>query len=104
MSTGNRWLKVKLVGVESNRTAIGARVDVKTGTRSQSQEVQSQSSYYSVNDFRLHFGLGDHDQVDTVTVRWPNGQRETLKGVAANRLIVVEEGNGIVGFDELRPS
>ena len=101
VGTGNHWLKVKLIGVESNRTAIGARVDVKAGTRSQSQEVHSQSSYYSVNDLRLHFGLGESDRADTLTVRWPNGRRETLENVAADRLIFVEEANGIVKSTEL---
>ena len=101
VGTGNHWLKVKLIGVESNRTAIGARVDVRAGTRSQSQEVHSQSSYYSVNDLRLHFGLGESDRADTLTIRWPNGRRETLENVAADRLIFVEEAKGIVKATEL---
>ncbi len=96
VATGHHWLKVKLIGVESNRTAIGARVDVTAGVRSQSQEVHSQSSYYSVNDLRLHFGLGDRDQADILTIRWPNGKRETLRNVAADHLVFVEEGKGIV--------
>ena len=54
----NHWLKVKLTGVESNRSAIGARVTVRYGDKIQAQEVLSQSSYLSVNDSRLHFGLG----------------------------------------------
>ena len=96
VSTGHRWLKVKLVGTMSNRTAIGARVDVRHGKRSQSQEVQSQSSYYSVNDFRLHFGLGTDSKADEVSIRWPSGERESLKDLPGNRLVVVEEGRGVV--------
>ena len=102
VETGNHWLKVKLVGVDSNRTAIGGRVDLMAGGRSQSQEVQSQSSYYSVNDFRLHFGLGASERADTISIRWPNGGRETLKNVAADRLVIVEEGSGIVDSRNLR--
>ncbi len=102
VSTGNRWLKVKLAGVESNRTAIGARVDLRAGARRQSQEVQSQSSYYSVNDLRLHFGLGEATQADEVTVRWPSGKREVLRELPANRLVHVEEGRGVVRMDRLR--
>src|SRR5437868_8065384 len=55
-SKGN-WLKVKLEGTKSNRSAIGARVIVRYGTAVQAQAVLSQSSYYSCNDPRLHFGL-----------------------------------------------
>ena len=55
---GNRWLKVQLAGVKSNRNAIGARVVARYGIRRQVQEVCAQSSFYSVNDRRLHFGLG----------------------------------------------
>ena len=52
----NSWLKVKLIGTKSNRSAIGARVQVKSDLHLQTQEVTSQSSYYSHNDLRLHFG------------------------------------------------
>lgn len=96
VSTRHHWLKVKLVGTKSNRTAIGARVDVLHGSRSQSQEVQSQSSYYSVNDFRLHFGLGTDAKADEVSVRWPSGKRERLKDLPGDRLVVIEEGRGVV--------
>ena len=104
VATGHRWLKVKLHGVESNRTAIGARVDVRCGSRWQSQEVQSQSSYYSVNDLRLHFGLGDRAQADELLVRWPNGLRERFEAVSANRVVHLEEGRGIVRSQRLRGS
>ena len=96
ISSANHWLKVKLTGVDSNRTAIGARVDVRSGDRTQSQEVQSQTSYYSVNDFRLHFGLGAAFEADRLTVRWPSGKRETLRSVPADRVVYIEEGRGIV--------
>ena len=96
VSTGNHWLKVKLFGVESNRTAIGARIELQAGGRRQVQEVQSQSSYYSVNDLRLHFGLGSNSKVDELSVRWPNGLREQFRELPADRLLHIEEGNGIV--------
>ncbi|MBI1791963.1 MAG: CRTAC1 family protein, partial [Acidobacteria bacterium] len=71
----NHWLKVKLIGVESNRSAIGARVTAIYGGRRQSQEVLAQSSFYSVNDTRLHFGLGPEEKAD-LEIRWPSGRRE----------------------------
>ena len=91
----NRWLKVKLVGVKSNRGAIGARVTAHYGGRMQAQEVLSQSSFYSASDSRLHFGLGAVATAD-LEIRWPHGGRETLKNVPAGQLITVKEGSGIV--------
>lgn len=89
----NRWLKLKLVGVKSNRSAIGASVIVTAGGRKQRQDVMSQSSFYSQNDLRLHFGLGQADQADTVEIRWPLGLRETYRKVKANQILVLKEGS-----------
>jgi len=91
----HHWLKVKLQGTKSNRSAIGARIVVHYGKRVQVQEVLSQSSYYSTNDTRLHFGLGAEKTAD-LSIRWPNGTREEFKAVAADQLIVIKEGSGIV--------
>jgi hypothetical protein len=95
MRGANHWLKIKLTGTKSNRSAIGARVVVRYGKKTQAQEVLSQSSFYSVNDSRLHFGLGPEKTVD-VTIRWPSGLHEELKAIAADQLIVVKEVAGIV--------
>jgi hypothetical protein len=94
VSGGHHWIKLKLNGVKSNRSAIGARVTVTYGGKLQAQEVLSQSSYLSVNDSRLHFGLGSVDTVD-IEIRWPLGQVEKLQGVKADQLIHVTEGRGI---------
>jgi hypothetical protein len=61
----------------------------------QAQEVLSQSSFYSVNDARLHFGLGAALAAD-LEIRWPNGLKESVSKVAADQLIVINEGEGIV--------
>ena len=95
VSGGAHWLKVKLVGVKSNRSAIGARVTAHYGGRVQAQEVLSQSSFYSASDRRLHFGLGAATKAD-LEIRWPNGGRERVEGVMADRLVVVREGAGVV--------
>ncbi len=94
VTPGHHWIKVKLQGVKSNRSAIGARVTVRYGDKVQAQEVLSQSSYLSVNDSRLHFGLGAAAAVD-VEIRWPLGLVEKLTRVAADQLIYVTEGSGI---------
>ena len=92
---GNRWIKLRLEGTKSNRSAIGARVLVRYGGHVQAQEVMSQSSYLSSNDPRLHFGLGAATTAD-VEVHWPSGLVETHTGVAANQLLTLREGGSIV--------
>jgi hypothetical protein len=95
VSGSNHWAKVKLVGTKSNRSAIGARVTVRYGGHVQAQEVLSQASFYSANDLRLHFGLGEATKLD-LEVRWPSGGTEKFAGVDADRLITIREGGGIV--------
>jgi len=93
---GNQnWVKVKLEGVKSNRSAIGARVLAHYGGKTQAQSVLSQCSFYSCNDPRLHFGLGTHTTVD-LEVRWPNGMVEAFKRMPVNRLVTLREGAGMV--------
>ena len=92
-------MKVKLVGVKSNRSAIGARVVAHYGGKQQAQEVLAQSSFLSVHDRRLHFGLGTADTVD-LDIRWPSGIRQSFKSVQANRLVTIDEVKGIVATQE----
>ena len=84
-------------GTRSNRSAIGATVVVTAGGRTQAQAVLSQSSYYSHDDFRLHFGLGDqpHRSIGSRS-RWPaGGKPDRSSERACDRPIVsstIEEG------------
>jgi enediyne biosynthesis protein E4 len=91
----NHWLKVQLEAVTSNRSAIGARVTARYGRRLQVQELISQSSFLSVNDKRLHFGLGPETSA-SLEVRWPNGVKQMFANVPANHLVLIREGAGIV--------
>ncbi len=93
-TAGHHWLLVRLVGTQSNRSAIGARVRVVTGDTTQIGEVQGGGSYLSQNDLRLHFGLGAASRVDRLEVRWPNGLEEVWTGVQADRVLTLEEGSG----------
>ena len=103
VSGGNHWLKVLPVGSTSNRSAIGASVTVTYGGHRQVQAVSGQSSYLSVDDRRLHYGLGKSASSD-VEIRWPNGKVEKIAGVPADQLIVVREGSGIVRRDAFKNS
>ncbi|HEY1803804.1 MAG TPA: CRTAC1 family protein, partial [Terracidiphilus sp.] len=113
-STLNRnWIKIRAVGVKSNRTGIGARIKVvaQTGTPQltakpdaagklpplvQIDEVRSCNGYYSASDLRLHFGLAEAKKADLVEIRWPSGQVDSWKNLDANRLYVLEEGGRIL--------
>ena len=92
---GNHWIKIRLEGVKSNRSAIGARVVVRYGGKVQVQELMSQSSFLSSNDPRLHFGLGAATTAD-VEVHWPSGLVETVKSAPSNQLLTLREGSGQV--------
>jgi hypothetical protein len=86
------WLEVRLVGRQSNRSAIGARLRFVTGDVVQLREVAGGGSYLSQNDFRAHVGLGTSVQVDRLEVRWPNGREEQWSGVKADQVVTLVEG------------
>jgi len=92
---GGHWLKVKLEGTKSNRSAIGATVIVKYGAKKQAQAVLSQGSFFSVNDLRLHFGLGSERTAD-LEIRWPSGAVERIAAVDGDQLVTLKEGLGVV--------
>jgi hypothetical protein len=96
-----RWLKVRLVGTKSNRSAIGARVIARYGGKAQVRERMAQSSFLCANDPRLHFGLGSAVKAD-LEVIWPSGRKEKIPGAPAGRLVTIREGEGIVKIEEFR--
>ena len=96
----NNWLMVKTIGTESNRDGIGARIEVHSGGLTQSTEIRSGASYLSHNDLRAHFGLGQRETIDLLAVRWPSGLEERFENLSANRLVVLQEGEGIIPIDQ----
>jgi hypothetical protein len=92
----NHWIMIKCVGTRSNRSAIGTRVKVTSSGHSQIDEVMSGSSYYSQNDFRLHFGLGRATKADSVELNWPSGLKESFQNLPADHLFVFQEAKGIL--------
>jgi hypothetical protein len=90
LKSSNGWLQVALEGKKSNRSAIGARVTVRYGGKVQVQEKLAQGSFYSVNDPRLHFGLGVAATAD-VEVRWPSGGVQKLAGVKPGQVLKIVE-------------
>lgn len=87
------WLQVELVGVQSNRDAVGARISIKVNGKPQMREIVLGDGYGSQNSLRQHFGIGDAVSVDEVVVKWPrSGIVQTFKNVAADRIIEITEG------------
>ncbi len=91
------WLGLKLVGTQSNRSAIGARVRLVSAAGTQVQEVRGGGSYYSQNDLRVLFSLASATSPVkvpyTIEVRWPNGREETWTALAPDRYHTLKEGS-----------
>jgi hypothetical protein len=92
----NHWVSFSLEGTTCNRLALNARVKVTAGDLVQTSEVISGGSYLSQSDLRLHFGLASHDTIDQAEVVWPDGRKELLTHLAADKFYVVREGQGII--------
>jgi hypothetical protein len=95
--------------VKSNRTAINTRLHCVTKTadgktHQQTDEVRSGGGYFSQNDLRIHFGLGEATSVDLLEIRWPTGEMQTFKNLAGNKLYVVKEGESTPHAQELSPA
>ena len=87
----NHWLRVRLIGRQSNRSAIGAYVRIVCGGQPQMHLVKGGGSYASTSDHTLHFGLGDQTVVDELEIHWPGGTVQKLAGVAADQVLSVIE-------------
>ncbi len=88
---GHAWIEIALEGRASNRSAIGATVVVSAGGRRQARAVLSQSSYYSHDALRLHFGLGESSRVEEIEIRWPSGRVQRERNVDARRVVTIVE-------------
>ena len=93
---GRHWVSFELAGTKSNRLAIGARLKLVAGGMTQTSQILSGGSYLSQNDLRVHFGLGAATKIESLEIRWPSGEMETLKDLDADRFYAVLEGKGIV--------
>ncbi|MDQ8186501.1 CRTAC1 family protein [Pelagicoccus sp. SDUM812002] len=98
----NNWVRIQLVGTESNRDAIGAEVELRIGNRSLSRRVMPTRSYLSQSESLLTFGLGKAWKVREAIVRWPNGLVERFETIPLRELVVLVEGQGVApGREEL---
>jgi hypothetical protein len=99
----NKWLEIKLTGVNTNKSAIGTKVRVKAAINNVSRwlarVVEGQSGYCGQN-LDLHFGLGDADVIDSIKVEWLSGLDEYFTNVGVNQIIRIVEGQGIIGIHQ----
>jgi hypothetical protein len=92
----NHWLEVFLIGTRSNRDGVGASLKLVAGDLVRYEQRKGGMSYMSAHDPRVHFGLGSHSSVDSLEIRWPSGTVTTLKNLAADQIVSVQEGTGLV--------
>jgi len=98
---GNHFVSLRLVGVQSNRSAIGARVSLYAGGRRQVQEVRSGSTFLSQSDLRLHFGLGSADSIERIEIEWPYAKsNDTVRGTKADQFLTITEGRGVTASQQ----
>ncbi len=87
----NNWLMLNLIGTKSNRDAIGARVKITAGGKTQTAQEKSTTGYLSQNDHRMHFGLAKNDAVDKIEIKWPSGKIQVIENTKANQILTVTE-------------
>ena len=92
----NEGLRIKLVGTKSNRDGIGTRVILTAPNGTQDQTLWSGGSYLSSSELVLTFGLGTSRKAESIELRWPSGRVDHLSNVAADQVITVKEGQGII--------
>ncbi len=99
----NNYLTINTVGVESNRNGIGARITVTSDLGSQIREVRSGEGFRLMSTLNTHFGLGQDDEITSITVQWPSGIVDTLDNVSVNQTIVIVEGSTILNVNDQDP-
>lgn len=87
----NNWISIKLVGKHNNRDGIGSKVKVNAAGIEQIAEVKSGSSYASGSDFRLLFGIGRAEKIESIFVKWQNGTEQKLENVNVNQSLAITE-------------
>src|SRR5205814_6966961 len=98
----NNSVLITTIGTKSNRDGIGAPVKIISGDLTQVGEVYSGGSYLSQNDLRLHFGLEKRTKIDLIEVHWPSGVVDKVTNVGANKILMIKEGQGIVGQKDFK--
>ncbi|MGE0609156.1 MAG: CRTAC1 family protein [Pirellulales bacterium] len=95
--TPHHWITLDLRSAPPNALAFGARAEARTGGQVWINEVSPATSFLSASDPRIHWGLGETDKLETLTIRWPSGRQEEFHDLSVDRIVRIEEGKGEVG-------
>ena len=94
--SANHWIEILLIGTKSNRDGVGARLKLVAGDLILYDQRKGGVSYQSAQDPRLHFGLGQRTQIDSVEIIWPSGMKTKQSNLKCDQFLTIEEGKGIV--------
>ncbi len=97
----NNWFKIGLVGVESNKNGIGARVKLVGDWGTQMREIRSGQGFSHMNSLDAHFGIGTSTAIASVIVEWPSGTVDVIENPDINQTLIVEEGSTILGVNSV---
>lgn len=106
--TGNNWIKIKCLGTNSNKSAIGAIVKITANINgnpvTQIRKVEANSGYASQNSLTTHFGLGNATEIQQIQIKWPSGLTENFSGLSINSMNNLTEGTGTLAVNEVHNS
>jgi hypothetical protein len=93
--SNDHWIEINLVGVKSNRDAIGARLTLKSAGQTQKIWQTGGGSFQSAPSRRLHVGLGEKQKVDFIEIQWPSGQQDSYNDLNSNKRYRMTEGSTV---------
>lgn len=96
----NNWLKINTVGIQSNLSGIGARVELTTASGTQIRDVRSGEGFRNMSSLNTHFGIGQDTEVESVTIYWPSGIVDIFEDLDINTTHKLVEGNGVLNTDD----
>ncbi len=91
LQNGNHWIEIELEGTVSNADAVGAKVVVEWNGKKQVQTVTAGMGFSSQNQHRLHFGIGNSNKIDRVTIHWPSGMETVINNPQIDKLQIIKE-------------
>ena len=93
----NKWIKINLQGVQSNRNGIGARIEIYGSWGKQIRDVLSGTGFQNMSTLTAHFGIGQATAIDQLIIRWPSGIVDVISNPLPNQSLMVVEGSSVLG-------
>ncbi len=96
---GNKWIAVRLKGIQSNANGIGARVEIYGTWGKQIRDVRSGEGFRYMNTITAHFGIGSANAIEKIVIRWPSGMVDTIMNPSPNQKLMIVEGSTLSASD-----